>query len=124
MLERWTELFGYYCTSRKGPRIFIRDLLPTLDRASFLSDLPSFCWPLPLLLLLLLLLLPLLLLGCCSRCRSRSFGVAQAVRLWAKRDAACSFLLGRAGCPALVPLVAPCPMPHGPVAPRSSEYKS
>lgn len=111
MLERWTELFGYYSTSRKGPGIFIRDLLPTLGRASFLSSFALF--------------LPAAAgAGAAAHAGynacSRSFGVNQTVRLWAKSDAARSFLLGKARCPALVPLVAPCPMPHAacPVAPR------
>lgn len=110
MLERWTELFGYNCTSRKGPRIFIRDLLPTLDRASFLSGLPSFCLLLPLLLLLPPWLLVLVLLTLLRR-------NCQTVGLWAKRDAACSFFCWES--PGALPSShswphAPCRMPHAP----------
>lgn len=107
MLERWTELFGYHCISKRGPRIFIRDLLPTLNRASFLSDLPSF--------LLAAAAAPQRLLNTGAHAPSalpRLSGSGQK-----KRDAACSFSsAGKSQVPGALPSShssphAPCPMP-------------
>lgn len=107
MLERWTELLGYYCISKRGPRIFIRDLLPTLDRASFLSDLPSLC----LLLLLLRRRRRFLKLVKTLLTLLRSYPGCQALGKKEETLHAPFPLLGKARCPALVPLLAPCPMP-------------
>lgn len=115
---RWTELFGYYCTSRRAPRIFIRDLLPTLVQASFLSGLPSFCS---------LHLGPTAAIAAAATAadggRAGWLGwlvtlahtpsaLPTAAMSWTKHDAACSFLLCKRQPAALHSRPTRRPMPH------------